>query len=103
MFRAVLLVLGGVLLIAASGAAFAERHAGWPVGWPMIPLVVFGALLVFGLLFERYVYKPIRTHAPGSGWQRTAEQFTDPGSGQSVTVYFNPRTGERRYVADGNR
>jgi hypothetical protein len=95
MLRAVTLVLGCALLIAASAAALAGRR--------MIPLVVFGALLVFGPLFERYVYKPVRTDAPGPEWQRTAEQFIDPASGQSVIVYFNPRTGERLYVANGDR
>jgi hypothetical protein len=93
-FRAVLLVIGMVLLIAASVAAIA--------GWPTIPLVVPGAVLVPGLLFERYVYKPIRTASPGAGWERTAERFADPRSSRNVTVYFNPRTGERRYVAEDN-
>jgi fatty acid desaturase len=94
MFRAVLFVFGVVLLVGAAVAAIA--------GWPAIPLAVFGAILVLALLFERYIYKPIRPEPPGAGWERTAEQFADPHSGQRVTVYFNPRTGERRYVADGN-
>ena len=94
MLRAVLFAIGVVLLIAASAAAFA--------GWPAIPLVAFGAILTLALLFERYVYKPIRPDPPGPGWERTAERFIDPRSGQSVTVYFNPRTGERRYVGEAN-
>jgi len=95
MFRAVLFVVGIVLLIAASAAAFA--------GWPTVPLAMFTAILVLALLFERYVYKPIREEPQGPGWEQTAERFIDPRSGQSVTVYFNPRTGERRYVGEGNR
>jgi hypothetical protein len=62
---------------------------------------VVGTALVLALLFERYVYKPIQTEPPGPGWDKTNERFADPGSGQAVSVYFNPRTGKRRYVADG--
>jgi len=93
--RAVLFVIGLVLLIAALAATFA--------GWPAIPLAAFGATLTSALLFERYVYKPIRPEPPGPGWEQTAERFIDPRSGQGVTVYFNPRTGERRYIGEGNR
>jgi hypothetical protein len=92
--RAALFAVGVVLLMAASAAAFA--------GWPAIPLATFGAILTLALLFERYIYKPIRPERPGPGWEETTERFIDPRSGQSVTVYFNSRTGERRYVGDGN-
>jgi hypothetical protein len=90
MLRGVLFAIGVVLLITSSAAAFA--------GWPAIPPAAAGAILTLALLFERYVYKPIRPEPRGPGWQETAERFIDPRSGQSVTVYFNPRTGERRYV-----
>jgi hypothetical protein len=92
MFRAVLLAVGVVLL--AGGVL------GVVVGCRTIPMVVFGALLVFGMLFERYIYKPIREEAPGVGWEKTGEMFSDPRTGREVTVYFNARTGERRYVAE---
>jgi hypothetical protein len=94
MLRAVLFAIGVVLLIAALVATVA--------GWPATPLAAFGAILTLAPLFERYVYKPIRPEPPGPGWERTTEQFVDPQSGQSVTVYFNPRTGERRYVGKRN-
>jgi hypothetical protein len=91
MFRAVLLAISiGLLLVATF------------VGCPAIPLAIFGFVLTFGLLFERYIYKPIRPKPPGPEWERTTERFVDPQSGQSVTVYFNPHTGERRYVGDGD-
>jgi hypothetical protein len=93
--RAASLTVGVVLLIAASAAAFADR--------PTVPLATFGAIVTLVLLLERYIYKPIRPERPGAGWEQTAERFIDPQSGQSVTVYFNSRTGERRYVGDGNR
>jgi hypothetical protein len=94
MLRAVLFAIGLVLLGAGSAAALA--------GWPAIPLAAFGAILTLALLFDRYVYKPIRQEPPGTGWEQTAERFIDPESRQSVTVYFNPRTGERRYVGESN-
>jgi hypothetical protein len=93
--RAALFTIGVVLLIAAAVVPF--------VGWPAFPLALPGAILTLALLFERYVYKPIRPERPGAGWEQTAERFIDPRSGQSVTVYFNSRTGERRYVGEDNR
>jgi hypothetical protein len=69
-------------------------------GWHILPFAAIPAFLLLGLLFERYVYKPIRTDRPGLGWDRTQERFADPRSGQNVVVYYNPRTGERRYVAE---
>lgn len=94
MLRTVLFAIGLVLLLTASAAALA--------GWPAIPLAASGAILTLALLLERYVYKPIRPEPPGPGWEQTAERFIDPRSGQSVTVYFNPRTGERRYVGESS-
>jgi hypothetical protein len=91
MFRVVLLILG--VLLMASGLV---------AGFPAIPAMVFGALMIFGLLFERYVYKPIRPEPPGPEWERTGERFVDPESGRNVSVYFNPRTGERHYAGDRN-
>jgi hypothetical protein len=94
MLRAALLVVGVLLL---AGGIFATLE-----GRPLIPLIISGTVLILALLFERYSYKPIRSVTPGPGGQRTPEQFVDPRSGRTVTVYFNPRSGERRYVADGD-
>jgi hypothetical protein len=69
-------------------------------GWHTLPIAIAPALLLFGLLFERFIYKPIRSDKPGPGWDRTPERFVDPRSGQNVVVYYNKRTGERRYVAE---
>ena len=57
-----------------------------------------GAILLIGILFERWRYR--RIEPPISGrWQRTDERFIDPSSGEPVEVMFDPRTGERHYVA----
>jgi hypothetical protein len=92
MVRITAFVLGFVLLLAGAVATIAGCFG--------IPPMVLGATLILALLFERYVYKPIRTAPPGAGWERTAERFVDPRSSRSITVYFNRRTGERRYVAE---
>jgi hypothetical protein len=83
----------GVLLLAVA-------LAGWIEGWHTVTLAIPGTVLVLAVLSERFVYKPIRRELPGAGWTRTDERFADPRSGQFVVVYFNPRTGERRYVAE---
>ena len=93
-------MLRTIALVLAFGCIAAGVIAEWR-GIPMIPLAVLGALMVFGLLFERFVYKPIRTDAPGPGWDLTQETFQDPVSGQTVSVWYNRTTGERRYVASG--
>jgi hypothetical protein len=92
MLRAAALILTVLLLAAALATSIA--------GWNTLPFALAPAILLFGLLSERYVYKPIRPEPPGSGWERTAEKFADPRSGQKIVVYYNPRTGERRYVAE---
>jgi hypothetical protein len=85
------LLLRGVVLLATPlvGSTIAIGPA------------ILGAVLVLALLAERYVYKPIRDVPPGPGWDKTAERFADLKSGRSVVVYFNSRTGQRLYVAEG--
>ena len=54
------------------------------------------ALFVAGSLFERFHYRG--SDELGGNWQPTSERFLDERSGRPVTVWFNPRTGARRYV-----
>jgi hypothetical protein len=64
-------------------------------GWQVLGV---GAIVLIGTLFERWRYR--RIDEPTNGrWQRTDEKFIDPSSGEAVDVMFDPRTGERRYVA----
>ena len=95
MLRIALLVLGGLLLVAAA-AMVAGGHAanGWPV------LAVWGLLLVVGVVFEKRRYKCPLSEPPGPGWEPTSEKFIDPASGAAVVVYFKAATGERVYVLD---
>jgi len=94
LLRAALLVIGGVMLSgAAIGALAGCRLAA------MIPLAVWGAIIAGGVLIERWRYKPLVDDRPTGDWQATPERFVDPETGLLVTVFFNPATGERRYVA----
>lgn len=98
MLRAGLLVFGGVMLAgAAFGALFGCRLAA------VIPPAVWGAILAGGVLVERWRYQRLADNRPGRDWQATPERFVDPESGRMVTVFFNPASGARRYVADDNR
>ena len=66
-----------------------------------IALYIAGGLLVLGigLAIERWRYKPVRATRPEAGWNDTGERFVDPETGLLTAVYFDPRTGERHYLA----
>ena len=95
MLRNILLALGATLiaagLVALIGGAFA----------PSLIAMVWGAILVFGILYERYVYKTVVDKPPtAKNWVKTPERFVDDKTGKTVTVYYNTLTGERAYVAE---
>ena len=95
MLRNVVLTLGGALIVGGIMGMLAGA-AG-----PGIVSLVWGAVLVFGIVYERYAYKTIVDKVPaGTGWTRTAERFIDDKTGRTVTVYVKPFTGERAYVAE---
>ena len=91
MLRAVVLLVGVALL---AGACVVAVLGPAPVAWE---LGGFGLLVVIGTALERRVYRGIEPPPPGPDWQRTTERFRDPTSRRVVTVWFNARTGERRY------
>ena len=94
MMRTLLLVFG----IALLAASFAAALAGGPVG-SVTRLGIPGLVLTGAILFERGRYKPNSPDRPGPDWIATDERFLDHESGEIVTVFFQPRTGERRYVS----
>ena len=65
-------------------------------------IYILGVIVLIGTLFERWRYRRIE-EPPNGDWQRTDEQFIDPSTGDPVEVMFDPRTGERRYVAGKSR
>ena len=60
----------------------------------------FSVLLLVGTVWERVHYKRLMSAAPGSRFHPTAERFQDPTTGEPVTVYADPNTGERAYVRE---
>ncbi|HLY05064.1 MAG TPA: hypothetical protein VKR31_04890 [Rhizomicrobium sp.] len=67
---------------------------------PAYTLLIWGAILLAAIVYERYRYKPLEQSAPRDGWQRTSERFVDPDTGKTVTVYLQPGSGERQYVEE---
>jgi uncharacterized membrane protein HdeD (DUF308 family) len=82
----VMSLLGGLITLATGAFPPGAIFAFW------------GAIIVLGTVLERVRYKRIETSRPGPGWQRTTERFVDDATGQYVTVYIEPGTGERAYV-----
>jgi hypothetical protein len=89
----------GVIVVAAlfvcSGIVITLSGMG-PRGWQLLAI---GIPVLIGTLFERWRYRRAE-HAVGNQWQRTGERFLDPATGEPIEVYFDPRTGERRYVSE---
>jgi hypothetical protein len=85
----------GFTLLALVAAVVVTAIA--PPAWPFL---LCAGILAAGVFFERTLSRG--GGAPrGPGWAPTAERFRDQESGAMVTVWFNAKTGERRYVEDG--
>jgi hypothetical protein len=90
--RVSLLLFAGAL--ALTGLILLIR--GLPGGAQALGL---GGVIVLGTVFERWRYRP-DSAGPEARWQPTGERFQDPQTGQTVQVFYDPRSGERRYVTD---
>jgi hypothetical protein len=96
MLRIVVIAGGAILTCVGIGLIACGVHApGWQV-------LAIGVTVLIGTLFERWRYRNIEEPSNGR-WQQTGEKFIDPSSGDPVEVLFDPRTGERRYVAGKSR
>jgi hypothetical protein len=96
MLRTVVIAVAGILTCVGIGLIACGVHAP---GWQAL---VVGLIVLIGTLFERWRYRRIE-EPPNGHWQRTDEQFIDPSTGDPVEVMYDPRTGERRYVAGKSR
>ncbi len=94
------MMLRNVVLGIASAMFAVMVTVGIVAHWVTLPAMIALALAIAALWFERRVYKANHRDRPGPEWTRTAERFIDPTTGESVVVYFDTRTGERRYVAE---
>ena len=69
----------------------------------MSPFLIWGLMVAIPVLvwfFFRsggYKRRPL-DRPPGPGWELTPERFVDPHRGETLDVWFHPRTGERAYV-----
>ncbi|HEX5015777.1 MAG TPA: hypothetical protein VFV72_16655 [Candidatus Limnocylindrales bacterium] len=107
-------VIGAIgTLIALAGLTLVAMGEGVIGGGLWI--TILGAAMVVAVVVERQRYRSEahdRTFdpvGPGGGeppgsleprFQRTEEVFVDPTSGERMRVHLDPRTGERRYVAE---
>jgi|EndMetStandDraft_6_1072998.scaffolds.fasta_scaffold213093_2 hypothetical protein len=94
MLRVAVLAVGLAMLFGAS-VSLAYDIPGLP-----LCLLIAGGTITVGTLLERVLYKPLLGVNPGPGWQKTGERFIDPDSGKLVDVFYDPKSGERRYVAN---
>lgn len=79
-------------LMAAGGVALWATGAG-PA------LLIMGLVVLVTVLVERG-YGHLTRVPLGGNWRPTDEKFVDPESGELVTVWFDPASGERRYVGE---
>jgi hypothetical protein len=100
-----LIFVGGLIAVFVGGGA----------AIPGIQAVIIGGVGILAVTLERSRYRSeqaerVKTPAgPGGGedsplearFQRTDEAFIDPTSARQMRVWLDPRTGERRYRAEG--
>lgn len=89
-WRSWALIVGGLF---AAGGIWLWSATGNPM------LVIFGLLVMVTAALEP-IYGRANGKPAGAAWRATDEKFVDPESGKVVTVWFDPDTGERRYVGD---
>ena len=96
MLRAV--VLGFATLLSAIGVFLMLKG----VTGPGVQALGIGIVIVLGTLFERWRYTQ-SPHPPSGRWQATGERFADPTTGKDMEVFYDPASGERRYVELGKK
>lgn len=84
--------------IAALGGLLIEVTS--PAGGGF-PLLVFAALILVGTLFDAGYLA--RRRSTRGAWQLTSEREVDHQSGQILEVWYDPISGERRYLPSGER
>ncbi len=103
----------GVVLVVVGLVVAAAGPGGNVISF--LFLILPGVILIIAALFERLRYRslvadgPGDDHGPGGSeleppearFQPTDERFVDPTTGVQMRVFLDPRTGERRYVAEG--
>ena len=94
MLRTGLFVVALVVCVIGLGALLAGQAQA-------TPLAIWGGAIAAAVWVERWRYRT-REAPQGGDWQTTEERFIDPETGQPMQVFYNPRTGERRYGRAGD-
>ena len=94
MLRNAVIAVGSLCLL---GGLVALVTGAFP---PAVVFILWGVVIVLGTVFERVIYKRVLAVRPGPGWERTTERFIDDRTGKPVTVYIEPKTGERAYIQE---
>jgi hypothetical protein len=109
--RVILGAIGTLLALTGLGLVGTGNSLAGSGLW----LTVIGAGIVIAVVVERQRYrseeadKAFEPIGPGGGeplgtieprFRPTDELFVDPTSGHRMRVHVDPRTGERRYVAE---
>jgi hypothetical protein len=90
--RGCVLVAGGALVVL--GVVLMRWGSG------LAPLLL-GLLILASLLLEGRYRRASAGEVPsGPDWERTGETFHDAESGHWVQVWYNSKSGERRYVPE---
>ena len=91
-------VLAFAALLSAIGVFLMLKG----VTGPGVQALGIGIVIILGTLFERWRYT--QSGRPLNGrWQATGERFADPTTGKEVEVFYDPASGERRYVELGKK
>jgi len=69
-----------------------------PAAWPMLAMTL---LFAIGCVWERRYHAAQQGNPPSDRFRATGERFVDPESGRVTAAWVDPKTGERRYVDDG--
>jgi hypothetical protein len=110
--RVLLGVIGTLMVLAGLGLV----GLGGSIAGSGLWITIIGAGIVVAVVIERQRYRSEEADrtfepiGPGGGeppgtieprFRPTDELFVDPTTGHRMRVHVDPRTGERRYVAEG--
>jgi hypothetical protein len=93
MLRSIVAIVSIVFVAFALALTWTDRG-----GWPVLAVAL---LFAFACLYERRYHAGRAGLSPDARFRPTGERFADPETGRAMTVWADPATGERRYVADG--
>jgi hypothetical protein len=109
--RVVLSAVGLLMVLAGLGGV----ALGGSIATGGLWLTIIGVVIVVAVVLERQRYRSDEADrafepvGPGGGepagemeprFRPTDERFVDPTTGHRMRVYVDPRTGERRYLAE---